>query len=235
MFSMMHKSARTIISGTMVSICLLSASEGAEEMLLNYVLADRLERQWDNSATVLDLQGWVGKDLQKFWWKAEGEYGDSDRSAIEAFYSKAHSAYFDIQFGLRQEFGSSPSRTSLAIGLQGLAPQWFELDTTAYLADDGDLSLRFEAEYELLMAQRLVLQPRIELTAGTGNSSERGLGSGLRESQLGLRLRYEIRRKIAPYIGITWNRAFGNTKDMRQQIDDDYDDISGVVGLRFWF
>ena len=150
-------------------------------------------------------------------------------------YSRAISPFFDLQVGLRHDVEPDPNRTFAVLGIQGLAPQWFEIDAAAFLSDDGDLSLRFEAEYDLLLTQRLVLQPRFEINAGGSDVPELQLGSGIRDTQLGLRLRYEIRREIAPYIGLSWSRLWGETADRAESIGDDSDSFGLVAGVRFWF
>ena len=178
------------------------------EDILTFVQADRLEYQSKHEDGLWDLQGWVGGDLHKFWWKTEGEFdGDAE---LQLLYSRAVSPFWDLQFGLRQDF--DPDESYAVVGFQGLAPQWFEIDVAAFLSEDGDLTARIEAEYEWLLTQRLVLQPRAEVNVGEDD-----------EFAIGLRLRYEIRRKLAPYIGISYR----NTEI------DDY--ASFVAGARFWF
>lgn len=179
-----------------------------------FFMADRLEYVQSDDAWQWDLQGWYGGDEHKVWWKTEGEFEDSDteEAEIQLLYSRAVSAFWDLQLGLRHDLEPEPSGTHAVIGLQGLAPQWFEVDVAAFFHEDGDVSLRLEAEYDLLLTQSLVLQPRLALDSRNETTA------------LGLRLRYEIRREIAPYVGVRWQDEPGGGSD-----------TSLVVGARFWF
>lgn len=205
--------------------------------LIYYVQADRLEYQEKPGRGLWDLQGWIGGDENKFWWKSEGQWhsGSVADAELQLLYSKAISPFFDLQFGLRRDMEPDPNRTFAVVGVQGLAPQWFEVDAAAYLSDDGDLSARIETEYELLITQRLVLQPRFEINIATSRVSELGLGDGVRSTDLGLRLRYEIRREFAPYLGLNWHRRYGETRDFAQAAGEDSNYVSIVAGARFWF
>lgn len=121
------------------------------------------------------------------------------------------------------------------MGVQGLAPYRFDVEATAYLNDKGTLSARFEAEHDFQLTQRLVLQPRIETEFVTSGERERGIGRGFTEVDIGLRLRYEIRRQFAPYIGVSWNRKFGETADFARQDNERTTTTAIVAGLRVWF
>ena len=132
---------------------------------------------------------------------------------MQFLYSKAIARYWDFQLGVRHDFEPSPSRSWAAIGFKGLAPYFFDIDAAAFIGESGRTALRFEAEYELLFAQRLILTPDIEINIYGQNDPDVGIGSGLSDIEAGLRLRYEIRRELAPYIGINWSRLFGNTED----------------------
>lgn len=205
------------------------------------IIGERLEYQSGegNPLTVWEGQGWIGRDLQKLWIKTEGEYnvedGEFEEAELQALYSRAISPFWDLQAGLRHDIKPNPSRTYAVLGAQGLAPYWFELDGAFFLSDEGDASVRFEAEYEFRFTQRLILQPRVELNAAFSDDEDIGVGSGLSTVQAGLRLRYEVRREFAPYIGVSWNRAFGETKDFKQAAGEDAGELSWVAGLRFWF
>jgi copper resistance protein B len=144
-------------------------------------------------------------------------------------------AYWDVQLGVRQDGGTGPNRSWLAVGVQGLAPYWFEIDAAAYVSDEGRSALRLEAEYELLLTQRLVLQPRLEVNFYGKQDAERGLGSGLSDLTAGLRLRYEIRRELAPYVGIEWAGKFGATADYAEAEGEDRHETRVVAGVRFWY
>lgn len=116
-----------------------------------------------------------------------------------------------------------------------MAPYWFELDGALFLSDKGDLSARFEAEYEFRLTQQLMLQPRLELNAAFSDDAEIGVGSGLSTADAGLRLRYEVTREIAPYVGVSWTQSFGDTKEFQRLDGEDTSQVSFVAGLRFWF
>ncbi len=204
-------------------------------------LGDRLEYQTreGNEALLWDVQAWVGTDYNKLWFKSEGTWLiDEDKfeeAQTELFYSRNIASFWDAQIGIRHDFKPDPDRTFAAFGVQGLAPLWFELEATAYVSEDGDVSAALEAEYDLLLSQRLILQPRLETSIALQEVEEYGVGQGVNDIELGLRLRYEIRREFAPYIGVSWNRKLGETADLAEANGDDTDVASFVVGVRVWF
>lgn len=212
---------------------------GKDDPLLTKVLIDQLEVRDadDTNPWVLDGQAWVGKDLQKLWFKAEVERVDSEieEAELQALYSQAIAPFWDVQFGLRQDFQPTPSRSWGVIGLQGLAPYFFEVDTALFIGESGRTAFRLEAEYELLFTQRLILTPEIEVNLYGQNDIDLGIGSGLSDIEAGLRLRYEIRREFAPYIGVNWNKSFGNTAKFARNEGNDTNDFQWVIGLRTWF
>lgn len=203
------------------------------------LLVDRLEsmRARDNAAMAYELQGWYGNSYNRAVLKAEGEVdGGKLRDAhTELLWGHAVAAYWDAQLGVRYDSGEKPERTWLAFGVQGLAPYWFELDATVYVGEQGRTALRFEAEYELLLTQRLILQPRFEANVYGKRDVQRELGSGLSDAALGLRLRYEIRREFAPYVGIERARKYGDTAEFARAAGNDAGETLYVAGLRFWF
>jgi copper resistance protein B len=204
------------------------------------VLADRFEaRAGDGDESYLwDLQGWYGGDTNKLWLKSEGEgaYRESvDSAEFQALYSRAVTPFFDFQAGLRHDVRPNPDSTYLVVGLQGLLPYVFELDAAAFLSDDGDLSGRLEGEYDLHVNQRLILQPRVELNFAAQDVPEHRIGSGMSTIEAGLRLRYEIRREIAPYLGIAWERKLGETGDFARAAGEDRHSWGVVLGVRSWF
>lgn len=202
------------------------------------VLVDRLEWQQDD-AFAWDAKAWFGHDDNRLWLRSEGkgeaQHGRIEHSDIEALWGKPVSPWWDVVFGVRHDFDPSPSQTWAAIGLQGLAPYKFEVQATAYLGEGGQTALQAEVEYDLLLTNRLILQPRIEATAYGRNDAERGIGSGLGEVDVGLRLRYEVRREFAPYVGVEWGRSFGQTADYARSEGEDIEDLRFVAGVRFWF
>ena len=203
------------------------------------VMIDKLEYRAMNgdNPVVWDADAWVGKDLNKLWFKTEGEVvdGTTESAWAELLYSRGISAYWDLQVGWRHDFRPEPKKDWFAIGVKGLAPYWFEVDATAYARPDGSLFARANIEYELLITQRLILSPELEVNAYSRSDKERGIGSGLSTAELGLRLRYEIRREFAPYIGVNWEKAFGDTADFARDDGESTSDLQFVVGVRAWF
>lgn len=211
----------------------------ADEHNFGSLLADRLEtaRTRDNSFTAFDVLAWYGRDYDRAWFKTDGEVdaGRVQDARTELLWGHAVAAYWDTQLGVRYDSGVDPSRTWLAFGVQGLAPYWFEVEATAYAGESGRTALRLEAEYELLLTQKLILQPRIETNVYGKRDAERELGSGLSDLVAGVRLRYEIRREFAPYIGIERSGKFGETADFARAAGEDAKETRLVAGLRFWF
>lgn len=190
-----------------------------------------------------DAQGWYGGDIDKLWIKTEGEgaFGAGVESAeVQALWSRAIDPWFDLQLGARYDISPDPERAYLVAGIQGLAPYWFEVDGALFLSHKGDLSARFEGEYDLRITQRLILQPMVELELAAQDVPELGIGSGLSEASLGARLRYEIfpgsgPASIAPYVGVEYERVFGDTGDFRRADGDKAGGWNFLVGLRSWF
>lgn len=211
----------------------------ADERSLGALLVDRLEsvRTNDNSSAAYDLQAWYGRTYDRAVLKAEGDLdgGKTQEARTELLWGHAIATFWDTQLGLRYDSGVGPNRNWLAFGVQGLAPYWFELGATGYVGENGHTALRFDAEYELLFTQKLILQPRLEANFYGKSDTERGLGSGLSDATAGLRLRYEIRRRFAPYVGVEWARKYGQTADSARAAGEDASESRLVAGLRFWF
>lgn len=210
----------------------------ADEHAFWSVLGDRFEYNEGSDSTVYDLQSWYGTTYDRFVIKAEGDIADGtlEESSTDLLWGHALNAYFDTQLGIRlDQYNEGKDRQWLAFGVQGLAPYWFEVDVTAYVGDDGRTALAAEAEYELLLTQKLILQPRAELNLYGKDDPDNGLGSGFSDLALGLRLRYEFNRQFAPYIGVEWTDTYGDTADYRRSADQDTSDTQFVAGLRFWF
>lgn len=189
----------------------LNSADSRERDLFWFLQADRFEYLEQEEAWIWDLQGWIGGDEHKFWWKTEGEI-DGDEGELQLLYSQAISPFWDLQLGVRHVVEPEPAKYSAVIGIQGLAPQWFEIDAALFFAEDGDVEARLEVEYDLLLTQRWILQPRIELD------------SEHEKTEAGFRLRYEIRREFAPYVGVAWIDSRGHR-----------DDVSLIAGTTFWF
>jgi copper resistance protein B len=185
-----------------------------------------------------DAQFWYGGDIDKLWIKSEGE-GDFDEGVeagdVQALWSHAIDPWFDLQAGIRLNFGRGPERPHLVIGVQGLAPYWFEIDAAAFLSTKGDVTGRLEAEHDARIIERLILQPRVELEWSLQDVPELGIGAGISSGEAGLRLRYELAREFAPYVGVQYERAFGDTAGFRRLAGEDVGGWSLVLGVRAWF
>ncbi len=184
-----------------------------------------------------DAQAWYGRDIDKLWIKSEGEgnFGETIESAeVQALWSRAIAPYFDLQLGTRYDF-EPVSRGYLVAGIQGLAPYWFEVDGAVFISNKGDATARIEAEYDQYVSQRFVLQPRAEINLSAQDVPEQGLGAGVTNIELGIRLRYEITREFAPYIGVEWEKQFGGTARFTRLAGEDPSVTNFVVGIRLWF
>tara|TARA_R110002126_G_scaffold3477_2_gene19842 strand:+ start:40136 stop:40954 length:819 start_codon:yes stop_codon:yes gene_type:complete len=209
-----------------------------------FFIADRLEYYSIEGLNPIigDVQGYIGKDYNKFWFKAEGEALTAEKEGemeLQGLYSRPVATYFDVQVGLRYDVAynsvSSNSRGFAVLGMQGLAPYLFEVDGSIQLSEDGDLSGSFEGELDLLVTQRLIIQPRLTTSVAVQKVEEFGVGSGLNNIQLGLRLRYEIKREFAPYVGISWNRKLSETADLAKLEGADISVFGVVAGVRLWY
>lgn len=185
-----------------------------------------------------DGEGWFGGDINRLVIKTEGEgaFGEGiDDAEIQALYSRAIGPYFNLQAGVRYDFKPNPSRTYATIGFEGLAPYWFEVEGALFLSDKGDVLGRLEGYYDQRITQRLILQPRAEINLAAQDVPENGIGSGLSDIELGLRLRYEIKREFAPYIGVSYDRKLGDSARFARAEGEDVGGASFVVGVRTWF
>lgn len=190
-----------------------------------------------------DVEGAYGGETHRVVFKSEGDRRANGPSGGEAefqlLYDRPVSPFWNLQVGLRQDvlYGAGPDeeRTFAVLGLEGLAPLWIELEPMLFVSDDGDTSLRLEGTHELFVTQRIVAQSRFELDTAFSNARRFGVRSGLSELELGLRIRYEARREVAPYIGIHWTRKLGNTKDLARDLDEEVDDFSVVLGVHLWY
>lgn len=200
---------------------------------------DRLEAQVRNGADVYvwDIQGYYGGPTEKLWFKSEGEgaFGDNPEDAeLQALYAKAFAPFWDVQAGIRHDI-AGPDTTHAVIGVQGLAPYLFEIDTALFLSQRGDLTARVEAEIDQRVTQRLILQPRIEANLAAQDIPDLGIGAGVDQIEVGARLGYEIRREFAPYIGIEQSWRTGRSATLARARSEDPSATSFVAGIRFWF
>ncbi|VVE27657.1 copper resistance protein B [Pandoraea terrigena] len=207
---------------------------------INYlVLFDKLEWQHTGGGNALNWEGtaWVGGDIDRLWIRSEGKRTGQGLEAaeVQALWGHAISPWWDVVGGVRHDFKPGRSQTWAAFGLQGLALYNFEAEATAYVGQAGQTAARLEAKYELLITNRLVLQPTAEINIYGKNDASRGIGAGLSSTSLGLRLRYELDRQFAPYIGVNWDRSYGNTARFAEQEGQRRSEVSFVAGVRAWF
>ena len=204
-----------------------------------FFLLDQLEYQDanDGSALAWDASGWLGGDINRVWFRSEGERtnGVTEDAELQLLYGRSIGPWWDVVAGVRQDFKPDSPQTWAAFGAQGLALYAFEAEATAFIGENGQTAARFEGEYDILLTNRLILQPTAEVNFYGKNDPERGVGSGLANTELGLRLRYEIVRQFAPYIGVSWSRSYGNTADLVREDDGDVSEARFVAGIRVWF
>jgi len=212
-----------------------------DNAIYSYFLVDKFEYKTENSLH-WDALAWIGTDYQRLWLKTEGGVSLDDgagEAEIQVLYGKLISPFWDLQLGVRydQHYGGdhNPGRGFAVLGVRGLAPYFVEMDTALFISHEGDVSARFKAEYQLPLSQKLILSPNLETNIAIQEVEEFGIGSGFNNIKLGLRLRYEISRQFAPYIGISWEKLFGDTANFAEAEGEDTDHISGVVGLKFFF
>lgn len=208
-----------------------------------FLLVDQLEYSFnEHGANTLRFNGsgWIGGDYHRLWINAEGTRADNslpEDTDVQALYGRLIAPFWDLQAGVRyfHPKADGPSRGSAVFGLQGLAPYWFEVQAAGFVSYRGEVAARLELEYELLLTQRLILQPRLETNLAIQEVKELGIGHGLNDAELGLRLRYEIRREFAPYVGLVWTSKFGETAAFARRQEEVVRSLGFVVGIRLWF
>ena len=183
-----------------------------------------------------EAEAWLGKDINKLWFKTEGERtnGETEEFELQALYSRAIDPYWEFQVGVRKDF-QPESRNWGVVGLKGLAPYYFETDVALFVGESGRSALRVQSEYELMLSQKTALSPEIELNFHGKDDEAIGVGSGLSDISLGLRLRHEFKREFAPYVGVEWTKKFGNTADFARNEGEDVSDTQLVLGIKAWF
>ncbi len=204
------------------------------------VMANKAEYQFGKGRDSYewDAAAWYGGDINRVWLKSEGEgaFGGSlEKAEVQALYSRAIGPYSNLQGGIRYDFRPDPSRAYATIGIEALAPSFFDVEGALFLSNKGELLARAEGSYDQRITQRLILQPSAELNFAAQSSREMGIGAGLSDAEIGLRLRYDIRREFAPYVGVQYQRAFGRTA---RYLRDDGEDVGGfqfLAGVRTWF
>jgi copper resistance protein B len=218
----------------------------ADTATYSFLLFDLLEYQRTNDgldALRWDILGWLGGDYNRFWFKSEGRkvFASQEGSEVEvqALYGRLIAPFFDVQAGLRfdqrLQRGSNPTRVYAVVGLQGLAPYRFDIEPTLFISNKGQVSARLTATYDVLLSQQLVLQPRLEINGAFQRDEAIGIAAGLNDVELGGRLRYEIRREFAPYIGVTWKESIGATHRLVVREGGDPSHLAFVAGVRLWF
>ncbi|MFB6347771.1 MAG: copper resistance protein B [bacterium] len=203
------------------------------------VRSDRLEYrrtgEKGNGVYLWDLQAWYGNDYDKIVLETEGEWEEDHSEAVELMYDRAITPFWNGRIGVRQLAEPEPERSFLVVGVSGVAPQWIETETNLVIGEDDDIRADLEAEYNLLFSQRLVLQPRLETEFAMQEQPEYGIGDGFTGAELGARLRYELSRKFAPYVGVSWETDLGETADITRRNGGDEDAFFFVTGVRFWY
>lgn len=206
-----------------------------------HALFNQFEGRTDGSNSELrwDGEGWIGTDLSRLWLKSEGFANSSlvSDGDVEVLYDRAlpRLRYFDWQAGIREDLDSGPKRTWVAVGIEGLAPGFFEFEPTLYFRDGGRVAGRLTGSYDLLITQRLIAQPEIEMNFYSKSDPRRQLGTGLSDLDTGIRVRYEIRRKFAPYVGFAYTRDFGETANLVRQSGEYAVAPRFIFGLRVWY
>lgn len=216
----------------------LDGHETHDDGLTTFVLFDRLEWQHgEEGRFALENTSWIGGDINRLWIRVDGESEDGrlEHAQLDALYGRSVSRWWDVVAGVRQDFRPGDPLTWAAVGIQGLAPQWFEVQATGYVGEGGRTALALEAEHDLLLTNRLILQTLVEATLHGKRDEARGIGAGLTSMETGLRVRYEIRREFAPYIGVTWHRSFGGTADIARARGTDVSDARLALGVRTWW
>lgn len=216
------------------------AMEGAG--VHSMLLVDNLEYSGQRDGDInWDLMAWFGGDWNRIWIKAEGEV-PTDQSGFGAeaqlLYSRLISPFWEAQVGVRMDYllkdDQSDQRVFGVLSMEGLAPYWFEVEPSIYVSQDGDLSARFKASLDLRVTQRLIAQPSFEMNAALRSAPAFGVGEGINDLQPEFRLRYEITREFAPYLGVGWNRKIGETADFVESAGGNVSSWNAIVGLRFW-
>lgn len=217
---------------TIIGLLWLNCRADDGHMLFNRFLAERLEYESNGGLHLAkwDIQNWFGNDDHKLWLKTEGDYSaDQDifgRADLQLLYSRNVDSFWDFQIGARRAF--EPERTfDAVVGFQGLAPYFFEVDSALFVTEKGNVLGRLSLSYELLLSQRLILQPRIELNLAAEDLQSRGVKAGVTEFEAGLRLRYEVEREFAPYLGVDYVEE--------QSLREHQHSVRAVAGVRFWY
>lgn len=224
-----------------VGISRPTSAEVLDDKWFTMFKLDQLENRWLDGEDVAAASGQfrIGDDFNKVSLRAEAEFLENqsrfETAEFQLRYRRLISTFFDAHIGVRYDVNPIPQRTYGVFGISGLAPHWFEVDASAFISDKGDASIRLEAEYDLLITQKLILEPSLETNIAFTDDEPTGVGKGFSDVEIGLRLRYEIAREVAPYIGMNWERKFGNTARFAKAEEEDTDVLSFVAGIRVMF
>jgi copper resistance protein B len=220
------------------------AAQVMDNRVHSLVYFDQLEYRHGGRANPVawDMSGWIGGDFTRFWVKSEGRHptgGRGGEAEIQALFGRLITPFWELQAGLRVEgqrgSASDRARVQAVIGFEGLAPYWFELEPVIFVSSRGQVAARLEATHDMFLTQRLLLQPRLDLNVAVQAVPEFGVGSGLNNVGLGLRLRYEVRRKWAPYLGVRWSRRFAGTAALARLAGETVTESALAGGVRLWF
>jgi copper resistance protein B len=215
-----------------------------DDHVYSLILFDQLEYRQTGEANPVgwEMSSWVGGDFTRLWVKSEGDVattGGGGEAEVQALYSRLFSPFWEWQVGARVDVASGGGRTETRVlavlGLEGLAPYWFEIEPAIFVSHKGDVSARLTATYDMFITQRAIVQPRVEVNGAVQEVPEFGLGTGFNDLSLGLRFRYEFRREYAPYVGIDWTQRFAGTADFARQAGESVSEFALVGGLRVWF
>ncbi len=237
--SMKHQPSIPVSDGSIEDVPMpFNVPRMEDDPVLTKLMLEQLEIHDADGRNPLtwEAEAWIGKDLNKLWFKTEGERldGKTEEAELQALYSHAIAPYWDFQVGLRKDF-QPESREWGVLGLKGLAPYFFETDLALFAGKEGRTAARLQGEYELLLTQKTILTPEIEVNLYGKDDPVAGVGSGLSDVTVGLRLRHEFKREFAPYIGVEWTKKFGNTADFARDEGVDVSDTQLVAGIRAWF
>jgi|ThiBiot_300_biof_2_1041535.scaffolds.fasta_scaffold21489_2 copper resistance protein B len=211
-----------------------------DQAIFAHLLFDQLEGRFgfaEGNSFRWEAEGWIGTDENRVWLLSEGRVADNqlDDGIQQLFYGRAVTTYFNALIGMRWDIDSLPTRGWGAIGILGTAPQWFRVSAFGYVSGDGHLAARLAASYDIQITQRLILQPQVELNFYAKDDPARHVGAGLSELDAGLRLRYEITRQFAPYVGITYLGQYGATANYVSEAGGSTQQLRFTMGVRTWF
>jgi copper resistance protein B len=211
-----------------------------DQRVYAHALLEQFEYRAGGSDSVSrwDGEAWLGTDTNRLWIRSEGEvnrHGEVADGQQELLYDRPITSFFDLQTGLRLDLDSAAGRAWAAIGVEGLAPEFLHVSAAAYAGDGGRFAAKLQLSCDELVTQRWILQPELELNAYSADDPSRRIGSGVSDLDAGLRLRYEIHRKLAPYLGLGFRRAFARTAQYARADGDPAGTFSVLLGIRTWF